>query len=272
MNKISIITITYNSEAVLEKTMRSILLQNYRPLEYIIVDGASKDRTMDIVKRYYPIFLENSIEIKYISEPDSGISDAFNKGIRMASGDIIGIINSDDELREGTLCKVAQSIGDEVDVFYGDCFWVDNQKGISYVRKSSADLSDLRIKLKILHPATFIRADAYDKFGMYDIHYKYCMDKQLLAKMYYNGAKFQYVEEVLVNVTAGGVSDRYLRGVMEEGKRIAIENGIPFWKAQILFEKNYFIVTAISTLKKNRFCAELISRIKKGNHERIRNN
>ena len=101
--KISIITITYNSERTVEETLKSVISQAYPKLEYIIVDGASKDKTLDVVAKY-----KDSIA-RIISEPDKGIADAFNKGIRMATGDLIGIINSDDLLLPGALRKMAES-------------------------------------------------------------------------------------------------------------------------------------------------------------------
>ena len=107
--KISIITITYNSERTVEETLKSVISQAYPNLEYIIVDGASKDKTLDVVAKY-----KDSIA-RIISEPDKGIADAFNKGIRMATGDLIGIINSDDLLLPGALRKMAESYDGDPD-------------------------------------------------------------------------------------------------------------------------------------------------------------
>ena len=112
--KISIITITYNSEKTLEDTIQSVARQNYPDLEYIIVDGGSKDATLDTVKKY------SNVVTKWISEPDKGISDAFNKGIKIASGELIGIINSDDMLTDNSLNIIAKNIKPETDVIYGN--------------------------------------------------------------------------------------------------------------------------------------------------------
>ena len=111
---ISIITITYNSEKTLQRTIDSIKQQNYPNYEYIIIDGASSDRTLDIIKMNL-----NTIS-KWISEPDLGISDAFNKGINMSSGDIIGLINSDDQLSPGALNFIAESYSDDIDIYCGN--------------------------------------------------------------------------------------------------------------------------------------------------------
>lgn len=107
--KISIITISYNSQKTIEKTILSILGQSYRPLEYVLVDGGSKDGTIELIKKYIPELEKAGIEVNYKSEPDKGISDAFNKGIQRSSGDIIGIINSDDQLMDEALMKIADA-------------------------------------------------------------------------------------------------------------------------------------------------------------------
>ncbi|MCD7862793.1 MAG: glycosyltransferase, partial [Lachnospiraceae bacterium] len=155
--KISIITISYNSERTIEKTMKSVLEQSYRPLEYVLVDGNSKDDTIRLIESYIPQFEKAGIEVVFHSEPDKGISDAFNKGINRATGDIIGITNTDDAILPDTLQYVADNFPTDVDVFYGNILWEDTVRNINYVRKSSADLSDLKFKLKALHPAVYIR-------------------------------------------------------------------------------------------------------------------
>ena len=119
--KISIITVCYNSEKYLEETIQSVLRQNYQNVEYIIIDGGSTDNTVSIIDKYRQYITY------FVSEPDNGISDAFNKGIRVATGDVIGIINSDDLLEEGALERVAQEYAPSVDWYRGDCkVWNDH--------------------------------------------------------------------------------------------------------------------------------------------------
>ena len=116
--RISVITITYNSAATLEETIRSVTMQDYPALEYVIIDGGSTDGTLDIVQKY-----KDQIQV-VVSEPDKGISDAFNKGIAHATGEIIGIINSDDILLSGALREVAEAYDPQVDVYSGYIlFW-----------------------------------------------------------------------------------------------------------------------------------------------------
>ena len=142
--KISIITISYNSEKTIEKTFQSILKQSYRPLEYVLVDGGSTDSTIELIEKYIPLFKSEGIEISYKSERDKGISDAFNKGITRATGDIIGIINSDDQLSDKALEKVGKAFAEnDVGVVCGDCLWEDKANNLSYVRKSKMNLKKL---------------------------------------------------------------------------------------------------------------------------------
>lgn len=265
--KVSIITISFNSEQVIEKTIKSVLGQSYRPLEYVFVDGASKDKTVNRIKEYIPILEEKGIEVKFISEPDKGISDAFNKGIIMATGSIIGITNADDAIAENATEEIASNFPQDIDVYYGNLLWVDNERGISYIRKSSENLRDLKIRLKILHPATYVRRSAYEKYGVYNTDFKYCMDKELLARMQRKGAKFQYCDQVFSIVTAGGVSDKNLRGVIEEGKRIAVENGIPKIAVEFIFWKNSVMVKLKALLKKSDWILRLVSNKKGSRYE-----
>lgn len=260
--KISVITISYNSIKTIEKTFKSILNQSYRPLEYVLVDGKSTDGTIELIESYIPKFTEAGIEVNFKSEKDKGISDAFNKGVSRATGDIIGITNSDDILLDGTLEFVADNFPKSVDVFYGNCLWVDMDRKMEYVRKSSADLSDLRIRLKVLHPATYIRRTAYDKYGLYDVSFRYCMDKELLARIQRMGGTFLYTDKTLVAVAAGGASDKNLRGVNQEGERIAISNGVSKARAKWIYNTNYWIVKFKSQVKKISFVARLVEKIK----------
>ena len=119
--KISIVTITYNSENTVEETIKSVISQGYPNLEYVIIDGASTDGTLDVVSKY------SDRIAKIVSEPDKGISDAFNKGIKHATGEIIGIINSDDILLPGALQAVADAYEEGVGVYRGNIFIWDSK-------------------------------------------------------------------------------------------------------------------------------------------------
>lgn len=217
MIKISIITITLNSEKTISQTIESVLSQGYSNLEYLIIDGVSTDSTLDIVRRY------NNGSIKLISEKDHGISDAFNKGISMATGELIGIINSDDLLAENSLALINEFLKPETDVLYGNAVFFDDKS--RRVCKPGR-LDDLKKRMSLLHPATFIRKRAYEKYGVFDCNCKYSMDRELLLRMFKNGAKFQYLDEVLASYRFGGISDtKYIKGTVPETARISKQYG-----------------------------------------------
>lgn len=166
VEKISVITISYNSAKTIEKTFQSVLSQSYRPLEYVLVDGSSTDGTIDLIQSFIPKFEASGIEVSFKSEPDKGISDAFNKGIERATGEIIGIINSDDQLAENSLNYISEAFDGNTDVICGDCLWVDKEHGLSYIRKSKIEeLKKLKYEMVLMHPACFVGKSAYNKWG-----------------------------------------------------------------------------------------------------------
>lgn len=233
--KISIITITYNSEDTLEDTIKSVISQGYEDLEYIIVDGGSTDGTLDIIKKY-----EKSIT-KWISEPDRGISDAFNKGIRMSEGELIGIINSDDMLMEGALKKIGENIEPDTGVFFGHGIRV-YQNGRTKPYLADPDISRLNCDMSFVHPATFVKKEAYETVGMFDVDLKMVMDRELLLRMLRGGVKFQFFDGFLAYYRMGGVSDKnFLKLVVPESERISIKYGMPKWKAKMYSVKSRIV-------------------------------
>ncbi len=229
--KISIITITFNSEKTLERTIKSVIGQDYDNLEYIIVDGASTDGTLEIIDRY-----KDRIA-KSVSEPDNGISNAFNKGIRMATGDIIGIINSDDGLMPGALKAVAASFEEDVDVYRGKVLLWKEDTDTKVV-----EVPTMRFKFKgmnkISHQSTFVTKAAYDKYGLYDENCRYVMDYDLLLRYQKEGAKFKYVDSVLAYYTLGGITfSSYSKKRRLETERVMKANGagkFDIWRFRIV--------------------------------------
>lgn len=232
--KISIITITYNSAKTLRETIQSVQSQifNKDDLEYIIVDGGSTDGTLDIIREY------DMVVTKWISEPDKGISDAFNKGIRMATGELIGIINSDDMLAKNALSILNEKTKSDSDVVFGNAIMFGGGEK-AYRAKSNSNLERLREQMSIVHPTTFVKKSAYEKYGMFDLKYKCAMDRELLLRMYVQGAKFQYIDEDLARMRLGGVNQRtYLKVTLPESKEISVRYGLSPWKATVRMVKN----------------------------------
>lgn len=227
----SIITICYNSEKTIEKTILSVKENSNNLAEYIIVDGGSTDQTLAIVNKY------KDVVTKIVSEPDKGIADAFNKGIRMAQGKIIALINSDDILLEGTLEKIQEAYEEEIDVYYGNTLINNPYEGKKYLR-NAADLEYFKYELPFVHQSSFVTKKAYDKYGLYSLEYKICMDYELLSKMYYSGAKFKYVDAVLSEFTYGGISYAAPFKTLKEDMSIAKKNGLKPIEA-IVFEMKY---------------------------------
>lgn len=232
--KISIITITYNSEKTLEETIKSIASQNYSNLEYIIVDGGSSDKTLEITEKHRDIIT------KIISEPDEGISDAFNKGISMAEGDIVGIINSDDMLYENALNEIAEVYDGKTDVYYGNALICDEGNNNLHVLKSSQDLSFMSYKFCIVHPATFVTKKAYEKYGTFRKELKCAMDYDLLLRYYKAGAVFKYIDKTLSVYRTGGINMKMRNRTIKEVRDISVFHGGNLIIANMILVKKKF--------------------------------
>lgn len=243
-NRISIITVTFNSEKTVMRTAESVLNQTYKPYEYIIVDGASEDNTVSLIEEIRERFENAGIKLLVISEKDNGIYDAMNKGIRHATGDIVGIINSDDYYEEDALSVVNRSYNQQpFDLFYADLRMV-YPDGKSFIKHSKnrkyATSRDWN------HPTTFITKSTYDKF-LYKtetIHDDY----DLILRLKKSNARVTVVNEVIANFTMDGVSHK--RSLKEAARRIGIkyriyrQNGYsPFYFFEcLLVEAGKFII------------------------------
>lgn len=199
--KISIVTITYNSGATLEETILSVTSQDYENLEYLIIDGGSTDNTLEIVEKY-----REQIAI-VVSEPDKGISDAFNKGISRATGEIIGIINSDDILLPGALTRIAQAYKRETDVYSGLMYCWNDKTDEKFLFYPDLTFDKLKLQYSVTHQSRFIRRDAYERFGMFQVELRYMMDIDLLCRFYRQGAVFQLVDAPLAMFRLGGTTN-----------------------------------------------------------------
>ena len=238
--KISIVTITYNAERTVRDTFESILRQRFRPLEYIIVDGGSTDSTISIINDYQVRFKLAGIEIKYKSEKDKGISDAFNKGIAQATGDIIGIINADDKLVDNSLNIIAEAFDPEIGVYYGDCIIFNDSHSQEYLAKPKFSQCEslLRTRMVLYHPAVFISRRTYKLYGVYDLELKMCMDRELLLRFYSNNVKFRYLGQPLAYYREGGTNQANYKKTANENEMISAKYGMTRIEAKI--RKHYW--------------------------------
>lgn len=215
MIRFSIITATYNSEATLIRTMKSVLNQTRKPYEYIIVDGQSKDRTVEIAESMIGEFESSGIILRIISEPDNGIYDAMNKGITMAQGDVIGIINSDDWYEENALEVVGEAYETEgFGLFYAD-LRMHMVNGNAFVKK--ARVRKHATSRDWNHPTTFITKEVYGeyKYRTKTIHDDY----DLILRLKKNNVKTVVRNVVIANFTMNGVShERNLKSAMKRCK------------------------------------------------------
>ncbi|HCW09067.1 MAG TPA: glycosyl transferase [Cytophagales bacterium] len=227
--KISILTVAFNSASTLVDTINSVRSQDYPHIEYIVVDGNSSDGTVEIIHAH-----ASKID-RWISEPDQGIYDAMNKALKLATGEVIGILNSDDFYTDSTIVsKVAKEFVDpSVDVVFGDLVFVDPQNLSKVVRTySAAHWYPKKLAWGFMppHPAVFIRKKYYEQFGVFKTDYKIAADYELLIRfLYVHQLKYKYLPMKMVVMRKGGVSSRNWRSniiLNDEIMRGCRENGL----------------------------------------------
>lgn len=229
---ISIITATYNSAETINDTIKSVLCQTNKDFEYIIVDGGSTDETIDIVKSYESEFPGR---LKWVSEKDKGIYDAMNKGIKMASGDIIGILNSDDYY---TSDDILQTIADafkcqNVDAIYGDIHFIKDGVPDKCVRYYSSRLFSpfwLRFGFMPAHPSFYCKREVFDKSGLYRLDYKIGSDYEMMVRLFRkHKISSRYIPKDFVTMRTGGASNSNLQSrltLIKEDVKACRDNGI----------------------------------------------
>ncbi len=242
--KVSIITATYNSAATIAGCVESVNEQTYSDIEHIVIDGASGDNTVEIIKS-----LPNRVT-RIVSEPDKGIYDAMNKGIKVATGDIIGTLNSDDAFYDATAVeKVARVFQEnpEIDCLYGKLVFVNEKQKI--VRRWESRPFEPGLFAKSwtpAHPTFYCRRKVFEKFGLYKTNYKIAADVEFMMRVLEVGnIKSNYLNEVLVRMTIGGVSTNGLQStitITKEMQRAFRENGLKLNLIKYLFHKGLKIL------------------------------
>ena len=207
--KITIITVVFNGAKYIRSAIQSVLSQDYDNIEYIVIDGGSTDGTVNIVKEY-----QDKISV-FISEPDEGIYDAMNKGIALATGNVIGILNSDDfYIDEFVIEKVVKEFDEKgVDSVYADLVFVNPnnlEKTIRYYDSSHFNPSRFAYGWTPAHPTFFVKKEIYDKYGVFRTDFKIAADFDILARfLYTQKISYSYMQEVLVKMRVGGVSTSF---------------------------------------------------------------
>lgn len=229
---ISIITATFNSAKTLKDTIQSVLRQTNKDFEYLIIDGGSTDETIDIVKSYESEF---SGRLKWVSEKDEGIYDAMNKGIKMASGDVVGILNSDDYF---TSDDILQTVADafkcqEIDAIYGDIHFIRDgnpQKCIRYYSSRMFRPFWLRFGFMPAHPSFYCKREVYERAGGYRLDYAIGSDYDMMVRLFKQYKIVScYINKCFVTMRTGGASTRNVQSrltLIKENVRACRDNGI----------------------------------------------
>lgn len=209
--KLSIITVVLNNKSYVEDCINSVLNQNYNNIEYIIVDGGSTDGTVDIIKKY------DKYISKWVSEPDQGIYDAMNKGITMASGDVVGILNSDDFYASNTVIPMVMNefASQNVESVFADLVYVKRDKPdevVRYYRSSNFHPKKFAYGWMPAHPTFFVKMCCYERYGLFKTDYKISADYELLVRfLSKHGVSFNYVPRVIIKMRSGGISTRNIK-------------------------------------------------------------
>jgi len=227
--KISIITVVLNNAECIEECIKSVLDQTYKNIEYIVVDGGSTDGTVEIIKKY-----ENKIA-KWISEPDRGIYDAMNKGIKLATGEIVGMLNSDDFYASNDVIStvVKEFQKKNVDSVFADLVFVkrdDINKIVRYYKSSNFSPKKFGYGWMPAHPTFFAKREVYEKYGVFKLKYKIAADYELLLRFLgkYH-ISYSYIPKVFIKMRTGGQSTKNFKSNWILNKEIisaCAENGI----------------------------------------------
>lgn len=243
--RVSIVTTTYNSGLTIKDTIESVLCQTFADYEYIIVDGCSKDCTLDVVNQYIPKF---EGRLRYISEPDKGIYDAMNKGFKMAKGEILMLINSDDLFARPDALELVVKQFDEhpdVDCVYANLYYVsaDNTENIVRVWKTG-EQRPFRKGWLPAHPTFYVKREVYEKYGYFNLSYPLAADFELMLRFVEkHQIKMQYLPDYLVKMRLGGATSKNLHNIIQQDKECMLafkENGLessPFYLIYRLLPK-----------------------------------
>ena len=218
--KISIITVTYNSARTVKDTLESVLRQTWEDIDYIVVDGCSNDQTMDIVRQYEPRFRGR---MRWISEKDHGIYDAMNKGFRMATGDVVGLINSDDMFCCDNAIEMVMRKFEEnsdADAVYADLMYVGSNNTDKVIRNwITGEQRPMAKGWLPAHPTFYVRKHIYEQYGYFNLRYKLAADFELMLRFIEKyHIRLVYLPEKLVRMRYGGATSSSLKNIIRQDK------------------------------------------------------
>jgi glycosyltransferase involved in cell wall biosynthesis len=242
--KISLITVSYNSDRTIRDTFNSVLNQTYPNIEYIVVDGHSTDGTVDVIKEYVYRF---GGRMRWISEPDKGLYDAMNKGILMATGDVVGIINSDDLFCDNdAIRKIVNMFNSDetIDAVYADIFYVAQNDTSKIIRKwITGKKRRFKYGWHPNHPTLYVKKDVYIKYGLFNLNYKLAADFEIMLRFIEkHKINTRYIDEFLVKMRLGGASNRSFKNIFSQNLECiqAFKNNK--MKVNILFYPMYRLI------------------------------
>ena len=216
--KISIITSVYNNKETIKDAIDSVLSQTYKNIEYIVVDGASSDGTVEVVQGY-----GDKIST-FVSEKDKGIYDGLNKGLSLATGDFIAFLHSDDIYASDTIIEEVSQVfenDESLDGVYGDLIYTpknDTSKVLRYWKSKDFDISLLAKGWMPAHPTLFLKKEVYNKYGGFDLGFKIAADYDFMLRILKGGIKVKYLSEVLYKMRVGGESNKSIKNIMLKSK------------------------------------------------------
>lgn len=222
---VSIVTITYNSENTIVNTVESILNQSYSNIEYIVIDGKSSDKTLSIIDSYSSEFKERDIQVTVLSEKDKGIADAWNKGLKLAKGAIIGLLNSDDWYDKNAVEIAVKTLDlDKNQISYGICKKIDSSGKIIHVMENTFSANRAYLNFGFSHTTCFVTKKTYDAVGNFNLDYSIAMDVDFLLRSAKSDVEFIKTDTVTF-MRMGGVSTANKKRALQEYQQALVKNG-----------------------------------------------
>ncbi len=233
---VSIITVCFNSESTIIDTLESVLNQTYKNFEYIIIDGGSTDRTIDIIKDFEIKFLEKKIKYNWISKKDKGLYDAMNKGIDKCIGDLIGFINSDDWYDKDALYNIVRSYNNNIGLIHGNLFLCDKNRKVIKSLKPLTKQKSYLMGTPFLHPACFFKIEEIKKLNhYYNLDFKISADYDFMIRLIKNDINIVYIDENIGYFREGGISTTEFVTSLYESHKVRVHNGVNVLRSYLIF-------------------------------------